>query len=149
MYSASERRKQRRMRGAHVSEEILQIGPRFEHQRTLEFAVDRMFHDHIENPNAMIQKYLKFFFRALGRMLARKDRSVRAIGFRWQAVAGRRRQNVFAARAKNRHVLDKALPADVEVFRDLAARNRPAALAKPRDDLAPPAVRRLFYTRPT
>lgn len=82
-------------------------------------------------------------------MLARKDRSVRAIGFRWQAVAGRRRQNVFAARAKNRHVLDKALPADVEVFRDLAARNRPAALAKPRDDLAPPAVRRLFYTRPT
>ena len=65
-----------------------------------------MLDDHIENPDSMVEKNLKFLFGTLGWMLAREDRPMGPIGFRRQAIARRRRQNFLAACAKDRDVLD-------------------------------------------
>ncbi len=148
MDSAGERRKQRGMRRTHMREKILQVGARLKHQRAAEFAVERMLDDHVENPDAVVEKNLEFLFGALGRMLAREDRSMGPIGFRRQAIARRRRQNFLATRAENCYVLNQTLAAHAEMLRDLAAGNRPAAGTEPFDDLAAPVVGRIPGARP-
>jgi hypothetical protein len=131
------------MRRADMREKILQVGTRLKHQRASEFTVKGMLDDHVENPDAVVEKNLKLLFGALGRVLARQDRSMGSIGFSRQTVARRRRQNFFAARAEDRYVLDQTLAAYAEMFRDLAAGNGSTAGAEPPYDLAPPAARRI------
>jgi hypothetical protein len=129
------------MRRAHVREEVMQIRAGFQHQRPAKVAVDRMLDDHIEDTHAVVEKNLEFLFGAFRGMLAREDCTMRARGFRRQTVAGGRRQNFFAARAQNRHVLHQALSAHPKMLGDFASGNRPAAGAKPRNNLSPPATR--------
>jgi len=147
MYAVRERREQRGMRRANVREEILQVGARFEHQRASQFAVERMLDDHVENPNAIVEKYLEFLFGSFRRMFAGENRSMAAIGFCGQAIARGRRQNFLAAGAEDCHVLDQALAAHSEVLRDLPARHRPAAGAQPFNDLAAAIAGRIRSVR--
>ena len=100
-----------------------------------------MLDDHIQNLDAMVEKNLQFLFGALGRMLARQDRSMGSTGVCRQTIAGGRRQNFLATRAKDRYVLNQALAAYAKMFRDLATRHRSAVRPEPSDDLAAPAAR--------
>ncbi len=81
MDSASERGKQRGMRRAHVREKILQVGARLQHQRAPKFAVKRVLDDYVEDPDAVVEKNLKFFLSLLRCVLAGEHGSMGPIGF--------------------------------------------------------------------
>ena len=131
-----------------MREKILQVGARLEHQRAAEFAVERMLDNHVENPDAVVEENLKLLFGALGRVLAREDRSMGPIGFCRQAVARRRGQNFRATRAENCHVLNQTLAAYAEMLCDLSAGDRSAAGTEPFDDSAAPVAGRMPGARP-
>ena len=140
VHAIGKRRKKGRARRANMREKVLQIRARLEHQGASQFAVNRVLDDHVENPNAVIEKDLKLLFGSFGRVLAREDRSVTLIRLRRQAIACGRRQDFFAARPKDRDILHQALPAHVEMLRDLDAGNGATVLSQPSDDLTAPPL---------
>ena len=128
--------KQRRLRAANVSQKILQVRPRFDHQRPTKFAVKRMLHEHVQNLHAVIDQNLKLLFGPLGRVFAGKNRPERPRRLFRQPISLRRRKNLVSAGAQNRDVLHHALPAHSEVPRQLTALRRAAQRPHPRKHLA-------------
>ena len=70
------------MRRAHVLEKILQVGARLKHQRAPKLSIEGVLDNHVENPDAVVEKNLELLFGSLGRMLAGENFSMGSIGFR-------------------------------------------------------------------
>jgi hypothetical protein len=95
-----------------------------------------MLDDHIQNFYAVVDQDLKFLPRSLRLMPTGKDRTMALVRSSGQLVTAGRCQNFLAASPQNRHILHEALPADAEVLRQFAAKDRSVMAPHPMKNAA-------------
>ena len=136
--SPGERRKQRRVGRSHLTEKILDIRARLNHQGSTQFAIECVFDDDVKNLYSVVDQNLKLLFGSLGRMATGENRPMRPLRASGQLITSGSGQNVLAAGPKNRHVLHNALPAHVKTACQFTPSNRGTVNSHPSNDLATP-----------
>jgi hypothetical protein len=113
--------KQRCLRGSNIRQEILQVCPRFDHQRSAKFAIDRMLDENIKNLDAVIDQDLEFLFGPLRLVTASENRPKGPGSLFREAISLGGGKYLVPAGAQDRDILHDALSAHPEAPRQLAA----------------------------